>query len=513
MIANRELNIDDYLAIVRRHLPLISLVAFCTTIVGFVVSFFLPPQYTSRSLVLVERQTIPAGYVRPIVTTSLVDRIATLQQQVLSRGRLEQLVDRLGLAKSGKSVEEAIDNIRRNVSFSEADPYSSSSISFRRSTDVNAFRRSADVIGFYVGFTTDNPQDAQRICSEITSIVLAENSKMREQVALNTTDFLARQLAEAKSNLDQKDQEFAEFKSRYLGQLPGDVENNLRILAGLNSELEANTQALSRAQQDKSYAQTLLDQQIAAWKSSQFSQTSDTISQRLVALRTQLVTLQTRYTDDYPDVIKMKDDIAALEAKQKEMEESGPENIGSETKKGRAEPPGIVGLRERIHQNEALIEHAALKEKRLQGMIDSYQGRLTLSPKVEEQYKQLIRDNEVARRFYDTLLANKSESEIQTDLERRQQGEQLRLLDPANLPNAPSFPVRWKFAGGGLVAGLALGASVVFWLELRDRAIRDERDVLAALELPMLASVPWVEGVASERQKRGRGNLQTLRGA
>src|SRR5215471_3667407 len=254
MIANRELNIDDYLAIVRRHLPLISLVAFCTTIVGFVVSFFLPPQYTSRSLVLVERQTIPAGYVRPIVTTSLVDRIATLQQQVLSRGRLEQLVDRLGLAKSGKSVEEAIDNIRRNVSFSEADPYSSSSISFRRSTDVNAFRRSADVIGFYVGFTTDNPQDAQRICSEITSIVLAENSKMREQVALNTTDFLARQLAEAKSNLDQKDQEFAEFKSRYLGQLPGDVENNLRILAGLSSELEANTQALSRAQQDKSYA-------------------------------------------------------------------------------------------------------------------------------------------------------------------------------------------------------------------------------------------------------------------
>ena len=504
MIANRVLDIDDYLAIVRRHLWLISLVALSATIIGFVVSFFFPPQFTSRSLVLVERQTIPAGYVRPIVTTSLVDRIATLEQQVLSRSRLEQLVDRLGLAKGGKTVEGAIDTIRRNVSFSEADPYSSSSISFRKS---------ADVIGFYVSFTAENAQDAQQICSEITSIVLAENSKMREQVALNTTDFLARQLADAKSNLDQKDQEFAEFKSRYLGQLPSDVDNNLRILAGLNSEFEANTQAISRAQQDKSYTQSLLDQQVAAWKSSQFSQTSDTISQRLVALRTQLVTLQTRYTDDYPDVVKMKDDIAALEAKEKEMDESGPEDIGSETKKGRAEPPGIMQLRERIHQNEVLIERATLKEKQLQAMVDFYQGRLTLSPKVEEQYKQLTRDNEVAHRLYETLLANKSESEIQTDLERRQQGEQLRLLDPANLPNSPSFPVRWKFAGGGLVAGFALGAGVVFWLELRDRAIRDERDVLAALELPMLASVPWVEGVASERQKSVRGDLPALRGA
>ncbi len=501
MIANRLLDFDDYLAIARRHFKLLCFATFSAAAIGFLVSFAFSPQYTSRSLVLVERQTIPAGYVRPIVTTSVIDRIATLQQQVLSRSRLEALVARLDLARGGKSVDKVVDGIQRNVSFVEADPSTSTSL---------IFRRTMDFLGFYVRFTADNPQDAREICAEITSMVLAENSKMREQVALNTTDFLARQLAEAKTNLDQKDQEFAEFKSRFLGQLPTDMENNLAILNGLNSEFDANTQALNRAEQDKSYAQSLLDQQVVAWKSSQFNQTTDTIGQRLIALRTQLITLQDRYTHDHPDVIKMRSDIAALEAKQKQMDESGATDGDTLTETGRTEPPQITQLRERIRQDDNLVARAAEKGKDLQTMIDSYRNRLTLSPKVEEEYKQLTRDNEVAHHLYDTLLANKSESEIQTDLERSQQGEQLRLLDAADLPDSPSFPVRWKFAGGGLAGGLCVGLVAVFWMEWQDRALRDERDVLAVLEMPMLASVPWVSENPQGQLNGARGRLKTL---
>ena len=501
MIANRLLDFDDYLAIARRHFKLLCFAAFSVSAIGFLVSFVFSPRYTSRSLVLVERQTIPAGYVRPIVTTSVIDRIATLQQQVLSRSRLDGLVARMDLARKGKSVDQVVDSIQRNVSFVEADPSASASLMFRRSMDF---------LGFYVRFTADNPQDAQQICAEITSMVLAENSKMREQVAVNTTDFLSRQLAEAKTNLDQKDQEFAEFKSRYLGQLPSDMENNLAILNGLISEFDANTQALNRAEQDKSYAQSLLDEQVAAWKSSQFNQTTDTIGQQLVTLRTQLVTLQSRYRDDHPDVVKMKRDIAALEAKQKQMDESGPKDKDALTETGRTEPPQVVQLRDRIRQDDASVARTTEKEKQLQKTIDSYRNRLTLSPKVEEEYKQLTRDNEVAQRLYETLLANKSESQIQTDLERSQQGEQLRLLDAANLPDSPSFPVRWQFAGGGLAAGLCVGLVAVFWLEWRDRAMRDERDVLAALEMPMLVSVPWVSRESQDQLNSLRSRVKTF---
>lgn len=511
MIENRVLDVDDYLAIGRRHLKLIVFAVLGATVLGFLISFAFPAEYTSSSLVLVERQTIPAGYVKPIVTTSLIDRIVTLEQRVLSRSQLEAMVQRLDLARGGKNIDDVVDNIQRNVTFAEADPSpstssgSTSSSSATSSSSSSISRKMTDFVGFNVRFTASNPQDAQRICAEITSMVLAENAKMREQVAVSTTDFLSRQLAEAKTNLDQKDQELAAFKGRYLGQLPTDAETNARILSGLNAELDANTQSLNRAQQDKSYAESLLAQQIAAWNSSQTSQTEETIGQRLVALRTQLVTLQARYTEDYPDVIKTKNDIAALEAKQKEMDSSKgdepkTEEIASNNAKPKAEPPQILQLRERVHQDDVAITRATGEEKRMQKAIDSYQSRLTLSPQVEEQYEQLTRDNEVAHQLYDTLLVNKSESEIQTDLERSQQGEQLRLLDPAGLPDSPSFPVRWKFAGGGSAGGLALGLAIAFWFELRDRTIRDERDVLAALELPTLGSLAWVDAVSEERR-------------
>ncbi|HLV85903.1 MAG TPA: Wzz/FepE/Etk N-terminal domain-containing protein [Candidatus Sulfotelmatobacter sp.] len=503
MIANRALDLDDYLAIVRRHLRLICFSTLLITLIGFLASFAFSPQYTSRALVVVERQTIPAGYVQPIVTTSVIDRIAKVQQQVLSRSRLEAVVNRLGLARTGKSVDEVIDNIQRNISFVEADPSTSQS---------KLSKRNLDFLGFYIRFVSENPQEAQQVCAEITSIVLAENTKMREQVAVSTADFLGRQLADAKTKLDQKDREFAEFKSKYLGQLPGDVDRTLAILNGLNAQLEGNTQALTRAEQDKSYAESLLDEQVAAWKSSQFNQTTDTIGQRLVALRTQLITMQNRYTEDYPDVIKAKSEIKALEAKQKQMDESGPHEGDTLTEKGKAEPAQILQLRERIRQAEAMITRATQRDRQLQTDIHSYQNRLTLSPKVEEEYRQLTRDNEVAHKLYDTLLSDKGQSEIQTDMERSQQGEQLRLLDAANLPDSPSFPVRWKFAAGGFGGGLALAAAITFLLELRDKSIRDEKDVVAALELPMLTSVPWLNPTAAKRWDGFGGRLRSIPG-
>ena len=160
-------------------------------------------------------------------------------------------------------------------------------------------------------------------------------------------------------------------------------------------------------------------------------------------------------------------------------------------------------LRHQIQQNESFISRTTLEQQRLQQQIDTYQSRLVLSPRVEEEYKLLTRDYNTAQGIYDRLLNNKSESEIQTDLEERQQGEQMRLLDPASFPNSPSFPVRWKFAAGGLGSGLALGILVAFWLEFRDKAIRDEADVTATLELPMLTSVPWVGEVETDKTKLG----------
>lgn len=497
MIENRELSMDDYLAMLRRRLKVILIPTLLAPLAGFLISYAFPPKYTSQSLVLVEAQKVPDGYVKSVVTEDITQRIATMQQQVLSRNRLQPMIQNLQL-KSSKSMDDLIDDIRANLSIQPVEP------------DITASTKKkpgqgTDLPGFYVNYTADNPHDAQQICSQLTSMLLEENLKIREGVAQGTTEFLSAQLDSAKKNLDDLDAKMAAFKKQYMGQLPGDEENNLKLLMGLNSQLDANTQSLNRAQQDKTYTESLLAQQVAAWKSSQNSTNPQTLQQQLAALQSQLITLQARYTDDYPDVVKAKADIAEVKRKLDEMNKAASSPEGGETsdKAGIAEPPEIRQLRLQIHQYDAAISQATREQNRIKEQISLYQGRVALSPAIEEQYKGLNRDYDTAQKFYDDLLAKKSESEMQTDMERRQQGEQMRLLNPASLPDSPSFPVRWMFAAGGAGGGLAIGLGLALWLELRDKAIRTEGDVVAILELPTLVSVPWI-GAETVNGKNGK---------
>jgi uncharacterized protein involved in exopolysaccharide biosynthesis len=506
MIVNRELGFDDYLAIARRRLGLVLVPLLICALLGFLISFILTAKYTSRSLLLVEDQMVPAGYVKPIVTERVSDRMTILTQNVLSRTRLQALVTRLGLARKGSSVDDVIESIRDNISVTEANPgspppgsssSSSSSSTSTTSNTSNTLRKkpapgdTADVPGFYVSFTTNNARDAQQVCAEITSMLLEENLQLRERVAQSTTDFLARQLDEAKRNLDDLDNRLSDFKKAHIGRLPSDEDRNLKLLTAFNSQLDANSQTLNRAQQDLSFTQSLLAQEEKVWKDAQGPPTLPTLKQQLINLQDQLVMLQARYTDDYPDVAKTKRDIAEIQAKLKDLKSEGD---ASDTQAAKLEPPEILQLKHQAHQDEQIIAQASGNQKRLQKAIDLYQSQLALSPEIEEQYKQLTRDNETAHTIYDNLLSNKSAAEMQTEMERKQQGEQMRLLDPASLPSSPSFPIRWMFAAGGAAAGLFLGLVAAMWLELRDKSMRDEADVLAALQLPTLASMPWIGG-------------------
>jgi polysaccharide chain length determinant protein (PEP-CTERM system associated) len=472
--------------------------ALLAPLAGFLVSFAFAPKYTSRALVMVDEQKVPEGYVQPVVTEDLSQRIASMEQQVLSRNRLTPVIDRFGLTKKGKSVDDVVDEIQKNVTIEAVLP------------DITAARRKrpgqeSNMPGFYVNFTWDNARDAQQICSELTSMLLAENLKARTQVAQSTTEFLTRQLDEAKKNLNDQDSKMAIFKRQYMGQLPGDADNNLKILMGLNSQLDANTQTLNRAQQDRSYTESLLAQQLAAWKSTQNATNPQTLEQQLAALQSQLITLEARYTADHPDVVKTKNDIAELKRKLNEMNTAASQaNDASTDKEGVAEPPEIRQIRVQIHQYDAAITQATREQKRLQNQIGLFQGRVALSPAVEEQYKALNRDYDTAQKFYDDLLAKKSQSEMQTDMELRQQGEQMRLLNPADFADTPSFPNRILFAGGGVGGGLLLGLGLALWLELRDKSIRTEQDVIAVLELPMLVSIPWIGAETPENNGQGR---------
>ena len=505
MIENRDLTMDDYLAMVRRRLKVILVPAVLAAVAGFVVSYGFAPKFNSQALVLVESQKVPDAYVQPVITADFMQRLATMQQQVQAGNRLRPMIERLGLAKPGEE-SEIIQEIRSNMSLqpvitdiSGSAPASSSG-SAKKTKSKKPANTGTPLPGFYVNYTSSSPRRAQQICNELTSLLLEENLRSREQAARGTTDFLGRQVDDAKRALDEQDSKLAAFKQQYMGQLPSDSENNLRILMSLNTQLDATTQTLNRAQQDKAYTESLLAQQLSAWKTSQSSTNPQTLEQQLNILQAQLLQLQARYTDDHPDVIKTKADIAEVQKKLAEINDAAAKVTDTTQKANAAEPPEIRQLRLQVHQYENVIAQAAADQKKLQNQIQVYQGRTAMSPTIEEQYKQLTRDYDNAQNFYRDLLTKKSSSELAASMESEQQGEQMHVLQPAGLPDSPSFPNRWLFAGAGSGAGLALGIAIAIWLEIRDKSIRTERDAAVAMDLPLLVSVPWVteeiEGVA-----------------
>jgi polysaccharide chain length determinant protein (PEP-CTERM system associated) len=487
MITNRELTMRDYAAMLRRRAWIILIPALLAPIAGYLVSYAFPAKYTSQSVVLIEGQKVPESMVQPVVSTELTARVTTLQQQILAESKLRPLVQRVFPGKSPSDVGAMIDTIRANMS---VEPVPSDLLGIgtaKKRPNVSPFP------GFYVKYTAPNAREAQLICNELTTLLVDENARQIADAAAGTSEVLNRGIEDAKNNLDSMDAKLAEFKKQYVGQLPTDQENNLKILTGLNSQLESNTQTLNRAQQDKAYTESMLAQQVAAWKSSQNSTNPETLQKQLSDLQTQLLQQKSKYTDDHPDVIKTKADIEAIRKKLADANKASSDNPADNSDKGSViEPPEIRQLRLQLHQYGDLIAAATRDQKRLQQEISSYQSRISLSPAVEEQYKQLTRDYDNAQRTYSDLLSKKSSADLTVKMNNQAVGERMFPVSPAELPDSPSFPNRLFFALGGLAAGLATGAGIALLLELKDDSIRNERDAEAVLELPTLIAVPWV---------------------
>jgi polysaccharide chain length determinant protein (PEP-CTERM system associated) len=518
MMENRELTMDDYLAMLRRRMKVILIPVLLAPLAGFLVSYAFSAKYTSQSLVLVEAPKIPDAVVQQVFTEDLTEHINAIEQQVKSQSRLRPMVERLGLVKGNQNVDDVIDNIQLNMTIEPV----VTDLSQIGAGGKKKPGQGSSAPAFSVNYTASTAKEAQQICTELTSMLLEEDLKSRQDASQGTTTFLTKQVEDAKQNLDDMDKKLAAFKNQHMGQLPGDEDNNLKILMGLNSQLDANTQSLNRATQDKAYTESLLAQQLASWKSSESASNPQTLQQQLSQLQATLLDLQARYTDDHPDVIKTKADIAQVKKRLAEINDtSAKANDPANDKESASEPPEIRQLRLQIHQYQDLIAQATRDSKKLQQEISVYQSRVASSPGIEEEYKELARDYDNAQKVYQDDLAKQSTSKMATQAEQQQEGEKMALLNPASLPdsNWPSFPNRPLFAGGGLGAGLVLGLGLALWLELRDKCIRTEADAEAALDLPLLVAVPWVVETAAangnghfwSRKKQPEENKETAR--
>jgi polysaccharide chain length determinant protein (PEP-CTERM system associated) len=497
MIRNGEITLSEVHRILRAYWWILPIAIIGCGAIGLVTAMLLPKKYTSETLVLVDQPRVPTEYVKPVVTDDLNHRLASMQEQILSRTRLEPIIEKFGLYADQRQrlhMEELVQKLRTAVTIKPIDQMAGTSHN--------------SLPGFYVSVVFENPQTAQQICTEITSMFMQQNTREREQQAAQTTNFLTGQLDEAKRKLDEQDQKLAAFKRQFLGSLPEEGQTNLNLLSGMNGQLEANVQSLSRAQQDKTFNESLLSQQeaSAAIISPIFQGSAETPDRQLSDLEQQLAALQAKYTPEHPDVLKLKRQIEDFKLRMV----AAPKPDDNTPKTPKVDSLQVQQLRAKLRQDDLSILDLTHRQKEIQEQIVQLQGRLQASPVVEQQLKEITRNYQTAQDFYNDILKKREQSAMATDLEHQQESEQFRVLDPPSLPDKPSFPKPGFFAGGGLGAGLLLSLGIMYSIALVDKSMHSERDAEVCLKLPVLAMIPVLEapGNLGKQSLLGESTLQ-----
>jgi uncharacterized protein involved in exopolysaccharide biosynthesis len=494
MLNFQEVTLNDYLKILRRRRWVLAILLVAGPVIGYAVSLALPKQYVSQSLVLIEQQQIPQNYVQSVVPGALDQRVLQIMESVLSRKNLQGMVQRFGLDKDQGnkiSTENLATKLRNNIKVMAMGPSDSLDKSGAPVDGPGMSSTQRDALGgFYVNVTYGDPSVAQQLCASITSSFIEENLRLREQSSVGTTDFLDNQLEDAKRKLDEQDQVLAGFKSKHIGQLPEDAQMNMNLLLSLNTQLDSSTQALDRARQDKAYLQSLLDQQIANWKAMKSLNSPETIETELARQQIKLADLESRYSSKHPDVIAAQKSLEELKRRVEQSKASASQSAEKNDSAVNDEPAQIVQLRSQVYQAEQTVQESTRERQRLEEQIKIYQQRIQSSPAIEQQYKDLTRGHDTALKLYDDLLAKRSESVMTGDMERRQEGERFRVMEPATLAKRPSFPDPMLFTAGGLGGGLVLGVCLALLLETSDHTLYTEHDVEMYLQLPVLAHLP-----------------------
>jgi len=362
--------------------------------------------------------------------------------------------------------------------------------------------------GFFVTFKAQDPRTAQQVCGEITSLFVSENLNAREQSAEGTTDFLKQQLADAKAKLDDQDAKLAAFQQKYFGMLPEQEPSNMNTLQALTVQLDAANQSMSRAQQEVTFLQSMVTQQAHELQNAEPTAggvSADDRRTELKSLIEQKQALVAVETPDNPDVIAISRKIADLQA-QIARAPAEPNPVSATSTVNHADSPQLLQLKAQLNGAQVALNAAKQEQARIEQQVRAYESKLQSSPQVDEEYKQLTRDHETALAFYNSLLTKMNESSMATALEQRQQGEQFRVMDPPNLPDAPTFPNRIVFAGGGFAGGLVLGLLIAALLEYRDTSLRNERDIWAFTKLPTLATISRIDGLPQPAKTRSRWN-------
>ena len=485
---------EEYFAIAVRRRWWILLPLFVSWLAVWGVSWFLPTTYQSEALISAEQQKVSDLYVMENVNVNLQNRLQSTTQQVLSHASLHAIIERFKLYATPP---------RMSGFFKPKDPVDSMRSDIKIDL-VGSPGYRGEFVTFKIHYTADTPELAQQVNSELTSLFINENVKAQRQLSENTTAFLENELTDARAKMEVQEAGVSAFKARHAGNLPGQLQSNVQILAGLQAQLASTQHALDTSKQQKIYLESLLQQYQSAQASLGGDSTvvsTQVLEKELQDLRLQMQTLRTRYTDDHPDIVALKDKIAKTEAqrKQNEVESASNRQTGEATNPidffaaegvQRGSPTAVMQLLSQLKANQMEIKNEQQHAKDLELQTAAYQARLNLTPETEQELAGIARGYDEAKFNYNSLLQKQTQSQLATSLGQQQQGQQFHIIDPPKLPDKPSAPNRFLISLVGLGLGFVLGLGLATLLELTDVRFRQEKDLEGILPARMLVGIP-----------------------
>jgi len=449
------------------------------------IATFLPDIYRSTATVLVERHQVPETFVRSSITGELETRLQTISQEILSRAKLEDLITRLALypeLKDRVPVEAVVENMRRDIQLE------------LKGVEQQMSGRSA-TIAFNLSYRGRDPEAVSKVANILASFYVEENSNVRERQASQTARFLKDQLAETKKRLDEHEARVREFRARHVGELPQQMGVNLATLERLQAQLHLNSANQLRARDQ-------LVRQLAQSDAGGAVEASDSAAAKLAKLKQRLRDLRTRFTDKYPDVARVKAEIAELE---QELGAKGDRNPAVDAAATRGDPAGSPSTAP-LSESDAELKSLKAEEQRLRRDIRTYQQRVEMSPQREQEFQEASRGFDTTKEAYSSLLKRYEDAQLSESMEHSRQGEQFRLLDSAIPAKQPLAPNRIRLILVGVLLSLGAAAAAAVLAERLDTAFHTFDDLRSFTKVPVLASIPRVAS-AAETARRARLRL------
>ena len=499
----------EYWHMILRRKWLVLAIFFACVLGGGIQCVVWPESYRSSTLILVESQKIPEDYVKALIGPNIEERLNSIQQQVMSRTLLTQMIQEFDLypdAVRRDGFEPVIERLRKDILVT-----TSIARSARGSVDA-----------FSISFAHQNPQLAMKVTAKIASQFIDENLRSREQLVVGASEFIEQELARAKERLEDQERSISLFKTKYMGELPEQVQANLSTLDRLSLQHGTTVDALQRAADRLSLIEKTFKEYEALGPTTAVTMQGpggavvvDYSILRLKELEKNLTTLAAEYKDNYPDIITLKQEIQALKAEIGNTARVGKESDNATTVTNETRPVDAY-LRELGRQREeSKLEIATLKERltRLKDQMKEYEARVEKAPAREQELMLLERDYGNLKENYRSLLDKKLNARLSENLEKRQKGEQFRIIDPANLPINPDTPNRPKIMLLALALGCGLGVGGVVALESLRSVFRRSDDVESLLQLRVLASIPNFSSLLGHMHKLLSGSAMTARSA